>query len=80
MQDIQEFVSAHKLRLSILEAKSNNVTYVVSHTEALHPDPTVTSRMHEVAISKCEFGCKIYADPLSDVRVLAHNSNYGCRK
>lgn len=55
-------------------------TYEVSCTEKLHPDPTVVARMIEVELSKCEFGCKIYADPRSQVRVLAHNSAYGCRK
>lgn len=56
----------------------DEITYVVSHDEALHPDPTVAARMTEVAISSCYFGCKIYADPQSAVRVLAHNSAYGC--
>lgn len=56
------------------------VTYEVSHTEPVHPDPTVRSRFIEVAIGKCGFGCKIYADPRSNVKVLAHNSAYGCRK
>lgn len=56
------------------------VTYVVSHDELLHPDPTVTARLREVALSNCPNGCKIYADPLSAVRILAHNSNYGCHR
>lgn len=55
-------------------------TYEVSHTEPLHPDPEVASRMREVAIGPCPMGCKIYADPLSAVRVLAHNSNYNCQR
>lgn len=57
----------------------DDITYVVSHDEPLHPDSGVMARMREVAISSCPFGCKIYADPVSSVRVLAHNSNYGCR-
>lgn len=56
------------------------VTYETSINEPLHPDPNVTARMREIAIGNCEYGCKIYADPLSAVRVLGHNSNYGCRK
>ena len=32
--------------------------------------------MREVALGPC--GCKVYADPRSAVRVLAHNSAYGC--
>jgi hypothetical protein len=56
-----------------------HITYTTSHNELIHPDPTVRARMYEIAISSCEYGCKIYADPNSSVRVLAHNSNYGCR-
>lgn len=58
-----------------------DVTYEVSGDQPLHPDPDVVSRMHEVAINMaCGFGCKIYADPRSNVRVLAHNRSYGCRQ
>lgn len=53
-------------------------TWTVSHNEPLHPDPTVVVRMREVAIGPCPMGCKIYADPLSNARVLGHNSNYNC--
>lgn len=56
------------------------VTYEVLSKEALHPDPAIAARMREVELSNCEFGCKIYADPLSAVRVLVHNSTYGCPK
>lgn len=56
------------------------VTYEVGHAEPLHPDPQVASRMHEVAIGACPLGCKVYADPRSNLRVLAHNTNYGCRR
>lgn len=56
-------------------------TYEVSGTEPLHPDPNVASRMREAEIDNtCGFGCKIYADPRSNVRVLAHNRTYGCPK
>jgi hypothetical protein len=55
-------------------------TYEVSGNEPLHPDPTVTARMSEIMLSNCAFGCKIYADPRSNVKVLAHNRTYGCPK
>jgi hypothetical protein len=55
-------------------------TYEVGTDEQMHPDADVCARMQEVALSTCEFGCKIYADPRSLVRVLAHNSSYGCTK
>jgi len=56
------------------------ITYEVRTYEPLHPDPAVASRMVEIALSDCEFGCKIYGDPRSSVRVLAHNPTYGCTK
>lgn len=56
------------------------VTYEVGSIEDLHPDMGVASRLVEVAIGDCGFGCKIYADPLSSVRILAHNRAYGCTK
>lgn len=54
-------------------------TYETGVTEPIHPDPAVAARFREAELSDCEFGCKIYADPKSSVRVLAHNSSYGCR-
>lgn len=60
------------------ESANHPITYETGTAEPLHPDPSVASRMHEVAMSNCPYGCKIYADPLSRVRVLAHNRNYGC--
>lgn len=56
------------------------VTYTVSHDQPLHPDLSVEVRMVEVEMSTCPMGCKVYADPRSNVRVLAHNSNYGCKR
>lgn len=53
-------------------------TWEVSHTEPVHPDPSVAGRMYEKYIAPC--GCKIYADPLSKALVLAHNSAYGCMR
>jgi hypothetical protein len=55
-------------------------TYEVGVDEQLHKDPTVAARMVEAEMSDCEYGCKIYADPRSFVRVLAHNRAYGCDK
>lgn len=55
-------------------------TYEVGIHEKPHPDDTVVSRLVEVALSDCEFGCKIYADPRSNVRILTHSAIYGCRK
>lgn len=57
-----------------------DITYETSINEPIHPDMSVRIRMIEVALSDCEFGCKIYADPRSNLRVLAHNATYGCRK
>lgn len=54
-------------------------TYETGIDEPLHPDPQVAARFREEHISDCVNGCKIYSDPRSDVLVLAHNSNYGCR-
>lgn len=59
----------------------NDVTYVVNiGSESLHPDRTIHWRFIEAGLSDCEFGCKIYVDPLSSVRVLVHNPIYGCSK
>ncbi|MDB5716118.1 MAG: hypothetical protein JWO15_3515 [Sphingomonadales bacterium] len=59
---------------------SLSVTYETSVNEALHPDASVRARLVEVALSDCPHGCKIYADPRSALRVLAHNAVYGCRR
>ena len=57
------------------------VTYEVGTDEPVHKDPAIASRFTEVRISnECGYGCKVYGDPKSNVRVLAHNSAYGCRK
>lgn len=58
----------------------DNITYEVSGDEFLHPDLSIAMRMVESGIGNCGFGCKIYADPLSSVRVLGHNRSYGCKK
>lgn len=56
------------------------VTYEVSFGQPLHPDLQVCARMVEIALSDCDHGCKIYADPRSELRVLGHSRAYGCRK
>lgn len=58
----------------------DSVTYEVSIHEKPHPDDNVVRRLREVALSTCPFGCKIYADPRSNVRILAHSAVYGCRR
>lgn len=59
--------------------QSLSVTYEVSINEMPHPDINVVSRLVEVALSDCPYGCKIYADPRSNLRVLAHSRIYGCK-
>lgn len=60
--------------------ESIRITYEVSGSEAIHPDLDVVLRMEEIGISNCGYGCKVYADPRSNLRVLSHNSAYGCPK
>lgn len=55
-------------------------TYETGIDEQVHPDPNIATRFVEFGFSDCENGCKIYADPFSEVRVLAHYAIYGCRK
>lgn len=55
-------------------------TYEVGYQEKIHPDPDIDARFHEVALSNCKYGCKIYKDSASEVRVLHHNNIYGCKK
>jgi hypothetical protein len=55
-------------------------TYEVGVDEPPHPDQDIAQRFVEVAMSDCKYGCKIYADPYSEVRVLVHSRVYGCRK
>ncbi len=56
-----------------------DVTYEVSINQKPHPDDSVVSRLYEVALSDCPYGCKVYADPRSNVRILIHSAVYGCR-
>lgn len=58
----------------------SNITYETGWDEPIHPDPTLARQMEEVGVSECKYGCKIYAHPSTPrVRVLGHNSQYGCR-
>lgn len=57
---------------------ATDITIEVGIDEVLHPDFSIAMRLEEVAISDCECGCKIYADPRSRYRVLAHMRAYGC--
>lgn len=69
------------MTFSLEQLSKNNITYEVNiGVEPIHPDPNVALRFVEVAMSDCAFGCKIFADPLSSVKVLAHQPIYGCRK
>lgn len=74
------FVKLSRLNTMTLDPVLLEVTYEVSVGNPIHPDFAVCCRLEEFAISDCENGCKIYADPLSNVKVLAHNATYGCRK
>jgi hypothetical protein len=55
-------------------------TYEVGTDEPPHPDMDIAARFVEVAMSDCKYGCKVYADPYSEVRALVHSAVYGCRK
>lgn len=54
------------------------ITYEVSSNEPAHPDANVRSRLYEESMSDCVYGCKVYADPRSNVRILIHSRIYGC--
>lgn len=66
--------------VALLIDDATEITYEVGINEPLHPDINIALRMNEHAMSRCEFGCKIYKDPRSGVKVLAHNRIYGCTK
>lgn len=57
---------------------ATDITIEVGTDEPAHPDFSVAMRLEEVAMSDCKYGCKIYADPRSHYRVLAHYRGYGC--
>lgn len=60
-------------------AQSMGITYETGVDEPIHPDFLVGSRFVEVGMGEgCHSGCKVYADPRSNVKVLAHNRVYGC--
>lgn len=58
--------------------RPEEITLEAGIDEPIHPDFSIAMRMEEVAMSDCKCGCKIYADPRSRYRVLAHNRVYGC--
>ena len=64
----------------MFDTTSVKPTYETGIDEPIHPDFMVASRFIEVAMGNCAYGCKIYADPRSNVKVLAHNRVYGCTK
>ena len=45
-----------------------------------YANPRIRSRMKEVGISECRYGCKYYQDPVSEMTVLQHSSSYGCKR
>ena len=45
-----------------------------------HPNPYVRSRLQEDSVSECQYGCKYYRDPQTDILVLSHNAAYGCKR
>lgn len=52
-----------------------------SYNEALPLDAHGSLNVwREVTISDCEFGCKVYQNRDTDEKVVAHNSNYGCKR
>lgn len=55
-------------------------TYEVGTDEAPHPNKAVAQRFVELVQSDCPYGCKIYADPYSEIRALVHSAVYGCRR
>jgi hypothetical protein len=82
----EHFVQTGEINL-ILPSKETSMprltpyfTYEVGTDEPPHPEMDIAARFVEVAMSDCKYGCKIYADPYSEVRVLVHSAVYGCRK
>lgn len=75
----EHFVNTGEMIVTLLEPEPY-YTYEVGIDEKVHPDENLAMRFVEVAMSRCECGCKIYADPYSAVRVLVHSRVYGCRK
>lgn len=63
-----------------ITAKPAPITYEVSTDEPLHPDQAIADRMYEHGLSTCKYGCKVYADPWSHIRVVAHDRAYGCMR
>lgn len=60
--------------------QDTSFTYEVVNGEPIHPDQSIVRRLREVDLSDCEYGCKIYGDTRSKLRVLFHSRTYGCPK
>lgn len=58
----------------------NPYTYEAGTDEVLHPDPDINARMEEHDVSDCQYGCKLYKDPNSNLIVLGHIASYGCTR
>lgn len=56
----------------------NPYTYEVGTDEPLHPDTAIEARLEELSLSDCQYGCKLYFDPRSNLVVLGHTASYGC--
>jgi hypothetical protein len=67
-----------KIHSNFVHEPDRPFTYEAGVDEPVHPDFSIVMRMEEVAISDCNYGCKIYADTRSRLRVLAHSRAYGC--
>ena len=48
--------------------------------EPLVDDSEIRGRISECTISDCQFGCKYYHDPVTDLVVLGHQRSYGCKR
>lgn len=58
----------------------NPYTYEAGTDEPLHPDHTINARLEELSLSDCQYGCKLYFDPHSNLVVLGHIASYGCTR
>ena len=47
--------------------------------EPMFSKPELAQSAQEDRLSNCPNGCKYYVVPETDIVVLAHNPNYGCR-
>lgn len=52
----------------------------VGINELTHPNPRIRSRLVEIGISDCQYGCKYYHDGVTETTVLKHHATYGCKR